>query len=283
MTDRTPWERVQIARNQSRPKTLDYVSELVDPWVELHGDRAFGDDHAIVAGIGCFDGRSVFVVGHQRGSNTRDNLRRNFGMPHPEGYRKARRMMRFAQKFAMPMVCFVDTPAADPGKESEERGQSQAIAANLYLMADLAVPVVVVVIGEGGSGGALAISVGDRMLMLENSIYSVASPEASATILWHDVAKAPEAAAIMKITARDLYELGIADEVIPEPPGGAHSDPEPVIRAVGESVARTLDELDAAYRVGRRYDAERLLTARAEKYRRIGRWQEEAVPAASTT
>lgn len=270
------WDRVQLARNPARPKTLDYVGGLVSGWVELRGDRAFGDDGALVAGIGVFYGRSVVVLGHQRGGDTRENLARNFGMPRPEAYRKARRVMELAGKFGMPLLCFVDTPGADPGLHSEERGQAMAIAADLYALANLPVPVIATVIGEGGSGGALAISAGDRILMLENSVYSVASPEASAAILWRDASKAPEAAEAMKITAADLERFGIADGVIPEPSGGAHTDPDAAVRAVGERVCGTLRELDAEYRtVNGSYDAPRLLSARAEKYCKIGVWREE--------
>lgn len=277
---RSAWDRVQIARNPARPKTLDYVGALVQPWVELHGDRVHGDDGAIIAGIGCFGGRSVVVLGHQRGSDTKENLARNFGMPRPEAYRKARRVMELAEKFSLPLVCFVDTPGADPGLHSEERGQAFAIAADLYTLANLPVPVVVAVIGEGNSGGALAISAGDRILMLENSVYSVASPEASAAILWRDAAKAPEAAEAMRITAEDLKTFGIADLVIPEPPEGAHADPASVVATVGERVRESLDELDACYRAPGEagYDAPRLLAARAEKYRSIGAWREELPP-----
>ncbi|MDP9380314.1 MAG: acetyl-CoA carboxylase carboxyltransferase subunit alpha [Chloroflexota bacterium] len=278
---RTAWERVQIARNPARPKTLDYVARLLQPWVELHGDRAHGDDAALVAGIGSFRGRSVVVLGHQRGGDTKENLARNFGMPRPEAYRKAGRIMEMAGKFALPLVCFIDTPGADPGIHSEERGQAFAIAANLCTLANLPVPVVATVIGEGGSGGALAIGAGDRILMLENSVYSVASPEASAAILWRDSAKAPEAAAAMKITAADLVSFGIADGVIPEPADGAHVEPAAAIDAVGERISAALDELDAQYRTpAGLYDVPRLLEARVEKYRGIGAWREEMPPVA---
>ncbi|MDQ3856617.1 MAG: acetyl-CoA carboxylase carboxyltransferase subunit alpha [Chloroflexota bacterium] len=273
-TDRTAWDRVQLARHQLRPKTLDYVGAMLEPWVELHGDRGHGDDAAMVAGVGVLDGRSVAVLGHQRGSDTKENVTRNFGMPHPEGYRKARRVMELAGKFRLPLVCFVDTPAADPGMESEERGQAQAIAENLYTLANLAVPIVVVVIGEGGSGGALAIGVGDRTYMLENSVYSVASPEASASILWHDPAKAPEAAETMRITAGDLFELGIVDQVIPEPPDGAHADHAAVLSSVSAELVGALEALDREYGTDAGYDEQPLLRDRAQKYRRIGRWQE---------
>lgn len=272
---RTAWERVQLARNPARPKTLDYIDGLIERWVELHGDRAHGDDKALVTGVGSFSGRSVVVLGHQRGSDTRENLARNFGMPRPEAYRKAVRMMEVAEKFVLPVICFVDTPGADPGMQSEERGQAVAIAGSLYALANLPVPVVVVVIGEGGSGGALAISTGDRILMMENSVYSVASPEASATILWHDATKAPEAAEKMKITAPDLLGFCIVDRIVAEPPDGAHADAETAIRSVGTCIREALQELDACYQTDRGYDRDRLLTARAEKYRRIGAWHED--------
>lgn len=275
---RTPWQRVQLARDPARPKTLDYVGALVDPWVELHGDRAHGDDPALVGGIGSLGGRSILVLGHQRGSDTKENVVRNFGMPHPEGYRKAKRLMEMALKFSLPVVAFVDTPAADPGLGSEERGQAQAISADLYALANLAVPVVVTVIGEGGSGGALAISMGDRIYMLENSVYSVASPEASATILWHDASKAPEAAATMKITAHDLLGFGIVDGVLPEPPDGAHTAPHVVFRTVGDCISGALDDLDRQFLTPNGYAVDALLSARAEKYYRIGRWREEVLP-----
>lgn len=272
---RSAWERVQLARHPARPRTLDYVGALVECWVELKGDRVHGDDGALVGGVGRLAGRPVVVLGHQRGRDTRENVARNFGMPRPEAYRKALRLMQLAEKFGLPLVCLVDTPGADPGMHSEERGQAFAIAADLYKLANLPVPIVVVVTGEGNSGGALAIGAGDRILMLENSVYSVASPEASAAILWRDAAKAPEAAAVMKITAQDLLGFGIADAIIPEPAEGAHADPDAVIRVVGDHILRTLDELDARYRTADGYDAPALLAARAEKYRRIGAWQED--------
>lgn len=283
MSQTNAWDRVKLARNPGRPKTLDYVEALARPWVELHGDRAFGDDSALVGGLGSIGGRTVVLMGHQRGGDTRENVARNFGMPHPEGYRKARRLMEIAGKFSLPLIALVDTPAADPGLQSEERGQAHAIAADLYALANLPVPVVVTVIGEGGSGGALAISTGDRLYMLENSVYSVASPEASATILWHDVTKAPEAAQTMKITAQDLHGFGIVDGMIPEPPGGAHADPASAIAAVGECIQSALAELEARYRGRRGYKVASLLADRAEKYRRIGDWREQPVqqPAAA--
>ncbi len=276
---RSAWDRVQLARNQSRPKTLDYVGALIDPWLELHGDRVHSDDQALVGGLGSLNGRSVVVLGHQRGSDTKENLTRNFGMPRPEAYRKATRMMELAEKFAMPLVCFVDTPGADPGLQSEERGQAWAIAASLYTMANLPVPIVVMVIGEGGSGGALALSAGDRIYMLENSVYSVASPEASAAILWHDAGKARDAAEAMKITAPDLHGFGIVDGILPEPSAGAHTDPGSVVVSVGECLRSALDELERCYGKDEGgYDSARLLHDRAEKYRRIGRWQESSMP-----
>ncbi|HUZ01332.1 MAG TPA: acetyl-CoA carboxylase carboxyltransferase subunit alpha [Thermomicrobiaceae bacterium] len=264
------WDRVLRARNAARPHALDYIGDMIDGFVELHGDRHFGDDHALVGGIGGFRGRSVIVIGHQKGGNTRENLERNFGMPRPEGYRKALRLMRQAEKFDMPVISLVDTPAADPGLGSEERGQSVAIAENLLAMASLRVPTVAIVIGEGGSGGALAISVADRLLMLENAIYAVASPEACATILWRDVARAPEAAAALRLTAADLFEFGIVDEVIPEPVS-ADQEPGPVMRRVADALERHLAELE----VGQHRDGvDALLARRYAKYRRIGRWQE---------
>ncbi|HET9014424.1 MAG TPA: acetyl-CoA carboxylase carboxyltransferase subunit alpha [Thermomicrobiaceae bacterium] len=266
----TAWDRVLRARSASRPHTLDYIGELVEGFVELHGDRQFGDDHALVGGIGRFRGIPVMVVGHQKGGNTRENLERNFGMPRPEGYRKSLRLMRQAEKFGLPVIAFVDTPAADPGLGSEERGQAVAIAESLLAMASLRVPTVAVVIGEGGSGGALAISVTDRLLMLENAIYAVASPEACATILWHDVGRAPEAAAALRLTAADLLTFEIVDEVIPEPVP-ADQEPGPTMHRVGDAVERHLRELDA---VLQDEGVAALLDRRYAKYRHIGRWHE---------
>ncbi|MDP4154627.1 MAG: acetyl-CoA carboxylase carboxyl transferase subunit alpha, partial [Bacillota bacterium] len=219
-----PWDRVQIARFPSRPTTLDYIDYLFEDFFECHGDRTFGDDEAIVGGIAKFQGLPVTVIGHQRGKDTKENIRRNFGMPHPEGYRKALRLMRQAEKFRRPIICFIDTKGAYPGKAAEERGQSEAIAKNLVEMAGLTVPVICIVIGEGGSGGALALGVGNQIHMLENSTYSVISPEGAAAILWKDSSKAKIAAESMKITAPDLKQLGIIDEVIPEIKGGAHKN-----------------------------------------------------------
>jgi len=263
----TPWEHVQLARHPQRPHTLDYVRGLCEEFVELRGDRRFGDDTAMVAGLGRFHDRTVAVLGHQKGSNTKENIRHNFGSPHPEGYRKALRIMRHAEKFGFPLLCFIDTPGASPNMESEERGQGWAIAENLLVMAGLRTPIIATVIGEGGSGGALAIGVADRLLMLEHAIYSVASPEASAAILWRDASKAPDAAKAMKITAMDLKELGVADEIIAEVPGGAHLDAPQAIARVGATLRSCLDELlglDMAELLRRRYD----------KYRAIGVFQE---------
>lgn len=215
-----PWDRVQIARFPNRPTTLDYIPYLFEDFFECHGDRTFGDDEAIVGGIAKFKGLPVTVIGHQRGKDTKENIRRNFGMPHPEGYRKALRLMKQADKFHRPIICFIDTKGAYPGKAAEERGQSEAIAKNLVEMAGLKVPVICIVIGEGGSGGALALSVGNYIHMLENSTYSVISPEGAAAILWRDATKAKTAAESMKITAPDLKELGVIDEIIPEIKGG---------------------------------------------------------------
>ena len=272
-TTLSAWERVKLARHADRPHTLDYIQELVVDFVELHGDRAFGDDRALIGGIGTFRSRSVLILGHQKGANTRENLARNFGMPKPEGYRKARRLMTHAEKFALPVVTFIDTPAADPGIGSEERGQSTAIAESLLTMVGLRVPIVTAVIGEGGSGGALAISLGDRLLMLENAVYAVASPEACAAILWKDATKASTAAETMRVTASDLARFGIVDELIPEPVA-AHEAPRETIATVGEAIARHLDELTATFDPDDEETVERLLAARYEKFRRIGAWDE---------
>lgn len=264
----TPWDRVQLARHAQRPHFLDYVSALCEDFVEFHGDRRFGDDPAVVGGVTSFGDRTVVVIGHQKGRDTRENVRRNFGMPHPEGYRKAVRLMRHAEKFSLPLICFVDTPAASPNKESEERGQANAIAESILAMTNLRVPIVAAVIGEGGSGGALAISVADRILMMENAIYSVASPEATATILWRDAAKAPEAARALKLTAQDLYGLEIIDEIVSEPAGGAHTDQQSAITTLGERIRAHLDELCDL-------DIPTLLKRRYTKYRAIGRYEEQ--------
>ena len=266
-TPLTPWDHVQLARHPQRPHTLNYVRGLCEEFVELRGDRRYGDDAAMVAGLGRFDGRTVAVLGHQKGSNTKENIQHNFGSPHPEGYRKALRIMRQAEKFGFPLLCFIDTPGASPNMESEERGQGQAIAENILAMADLRVPIVATVIGEGGSGGALAIGVADRLLMLEHAIYSVASPEASAAILWRDASKAADAAKAMKITAADIRNLGVVDEVIPEVQGGAHLDAARTIADVCVVVRQHLREL-------LNIPMPELLQRRYEKYRAIGAMHE---------
>ena len=266
------WDRVRLARHPDRPHALDYISELTTEFVELHGDRTFGDDRALIGGLANFAGRSVMVLGHQKGRDTRENIARNFGMARPEGYRKAERLMRHAEKFGMPVVTFIDTPGAEPGIGSEERGQSTAIAESLLTMAGLRAPIVAVIIGEGGSGGALAIGVADRVLMLENAIYSVASPEASATILWKDIAKAADAAATMKITALDLYGFGMIDEIVPEE-RPAHERPREVIAATGSAIRRHLGDLHAQV-TSEDASLDVLVQLRHDKFRRIGAWTE---------
>jgi acetyl-CoA carboxylase carboxyl transferase subunit alpha len=266
---------VKIARNPKRPHTLDYLHDLMSDFVELHGDRSFGDDHALIGGIARFDGQTVMVLGHQKGSDTRENLKRNFGMARPEGYRKAERLMRHAEKFRMPLVTFIDTSGADPTLGSEERGQAVAIAESLATMASLRVPIVAIVIGEGGSGGALAIGVADRVLMLENSIYSVASPEGSASILWKDAAKAPEAAERMRITAPDLLAFGIIDEIVPEPVP-AHDQPKETIQAAGAAIRRHLSDLIDTYPLDDASALDRLIESRYKRFRAIGSWREES-------
>jgi acetyl-CoA carboxylase carboxyl transferase subunit alpha len=239
----TPWQRTQLSRHPSRPYTLDYVDGLFTDWMELHGDRAGHDDQAIVGGLCRLDGRPVVVIGHQKGRNTRENLKRNFGMPRPDGYRKALRLMKLAERFGRPIITFIDTPGAYPGIDAEERGQAEAIAKNIMDMSYLRVPVVAVVIGEGGSGGALALGVANRVLMLENSTYSVISPEGCAAILWRDRAEGPRAAEALRITAGDCLRLRVVDEVIPEPTGGAHRDHPGVIAAVGAALRHHLGAL----------------------------------------
>jgi acetyl-CoA carboxylase carboxyl transferase subunit alpha len=259
----TPWQRVQVARHPSRPTTLDYVERLFTDFVELHGDRRFADDHAIVTGTALYKGRPILVVGHQKGSDTKQKIYRNFGYARPDGYRKAMRTMEMAQKFRRPIICFVDTPAAYPGIESEERGVAEAIAWNLREMAMLEVPVIVIVHGEGGSGGALGIAVGDRILMHEFAIYSVIPPEGCAAILWRDPARKVEASAALKITAPDLLGLGIIDEIINEPVGGAHTDPAQATTLVDLALSRALAEVSAM-------DVETRLNARYDKFRKMG-------------
>lgn len=260
----TPWDRVQIARHPSRPTTLDYISYIFDHFFECHGDRSFGDDEAIVGGIAKFRGLPVTVIGHQRGKDTKENIRRNFGMPHPEGYRKALRLMKQADKFHRPIICFIDTKGAYPGKAAEERGQSEAIARNLFEMAGLKVPVICLVIGEGGSGGALALGVGNRIYMLENSTYSVISPEGAAAILWKDASLAKHAAETMKITAPDLKELGIIDEIIPEIKGGAHKDVKMQAEEIEKVILTSLQEL-------LKLSEAELISDRYNRFRTIGK------------
>jgi len=243
-TNLTPWQISQLARHPLRPFTLDYIKRLFSDFEELHGDRAFADDPAIVSGLARLEGRPVMVIGHQKGRDTREKLRRNFGMPRPEGYRKAMRLMKMAERFKIPVLTFIDTPGAYPGVGAEERGQSEAIARNLYVMAGLRTPIVSTVIGEGGSGGALAIGVCDRMLMLQYSTYSVISPEGCASILWKSASKASEAAEAMGITAQRLLELGLIDEIVSEPLGGAHRDMDTIAASLKQSLLATLGQLD---------------------------------------
>ncbi|MBA4495282.1 acetyl-CoA carboxylase carboxyltransferase subunit alpha [Paenactinomyces guangxiensis] len=239
----TTWQKVQIARHAGRPTTLHYIHTIFTDFMELHGDRLYGDDPAIVAGIANLDGRPVTVIGHERGTDTKDKIARNFGLPHPEGYRKALRLMQQANKFGRPIICFIDTQGAHPGVEAEERGQSEAIARNLREMAGFTVPIICIVTGEGGSGGALAIGVGNRLLMLEHAYYSVISPEGAAAILWRDAGKAQEAADALKITSADLKELGVVDQIIPEPKGGAHRDPRQQSKNIKEAILENLHSL----------------------------------------
>jgi acetyl-CoA carboxylase carboxyl transferase subunit alpha len=265
--DLTPWQKVLLSRHPGRPYTLDYLERLVSGFVELHGDRCFGDDPAIVGGLGSFDGTSVVCIGHQKGRTTKENVNRNFGMPKPEGYRKALRLMELGARFGKPIICFVDTTGAYPGLDAEERGQAEAIAHNLEVMARLPVPIVCAVIGEGGSGGALALGVADRILMMEYATYSVISPEGCASILWRDDDKKAEAAAAMKMTAPDLERLGIVDQVVPEAPGGAHRDFDLTASNLGGALQRQLAELASL-------SPDRLRELRYDKFRRMGAFVE---------
>ena len=260
-----PWQRAQIARHPQRPYTLDWIHLMITDFIELHGDRGFSDDKALIAGMGKFRGRPVAVIGQQKGKDTKQRVMRNFGQPKPEGYRKALRVMQLAAKFGRPIFSFVDTPGAYPGIDAEERGQGEAIARNLREMARLPVPVIVTVTGEGGSGGALAIAVGNRVNILENAFYSVISPEGCASIIWRDSAKAETAAVAMKIMASDLKELGIVDEIVPEPEGGAHSDYEGAARLLGDVLERQLLELSSQ-------SPRELITGRYNKYRRMAQF-----------
>lgn len=259
----TPWQKTLVARHQDRPSAWDYINLIATGFIEMHGDRAFADDAAIVGGMAWLDGKPVVIIGHNKGRTTKDKIRCNFGMPHPEGYRKALRLMKFAERFARPIITFIDTAGAYPGIGAEERGQSEAIARNLYEMSKLRVPVVAVVTGEGGSGGALALGVGNRVLMLEHAVYSVISPEGCAAILWKDGAKAADAAGILKLTAQDLLKLEVIDEIVEEPVGGAHRDKETTAGNLGAAIRKHLDELSGV-------PPEELASGRYAKFRAIG-------------
>ena len=261
------FDRVKLARHQERPFTQDYIDMLCSDWIELHGDRLYRDDPAIVGGWATFEGRTIMVIGHQKGRDMKENLRRNFGSPHPEGYRKAERLMKMAEKFGRSVVTLVDTQGAYPGIGAEERGQAEAIARNLFVMAGLRVPIVSSVIGEGGSGGALGIAVADRILMMENAIYSVISPEGCAAILWRSRERAEDAAEALKLTASDLLGFGIVDEVVAEPEGGAHLSPKGAAEGLGDALDRNLRELEAL-------EPEELVRQRREKYYDMGEWRE---------
>ncbi len=267
----TAWQRTQLARHPKRPHTRDFVRLLFEDFVELHGDRLYGDDAAIVGGLARFEGQAIVVIGHKKGRDTREKIARNFGMPHPEGYRKALRLMQLAEKFGKPVLSLIDTPGAYPGVGAEERGQAEAIARNLREMAALRTPVIAVVTGEGGSGGALAIGMGNRVLMLEYAIYSVISPEGCAAILWGDAAKAPEAAAAMRITAPDLLRLGVIDAIVPEPIGGAHRDWDAAAASLRAALRDQLADLVPK-------SPETLVAERYEKFRRLGAFEETSTP-----
>ncbi len=268
MQNLTAWERVQLARHPKRPHTSDYIQNIFTDFIELHGDRRFGDDKAIIAGFAFFEGIPVAVIGHEKGKDTKEKIERNFGMPHPEGYRKAIRIMKLAEKFNRPVITFIDTPGAYPGIGAEERGQSQAIAESIMTMGGLKVPVICTVIGEGGSGGALALGVGDKILMLENAIYSVISPEGCAAILFKSQEKAPEAAESLKITAKDLKELGIIDCIVPEPLGGAHLQPKKMFRLLKRAIRNNLKKIINT-------DPEELVEKRQAKFYSMGRFIEK--------
>lgn len=262
----TPWQKVQLARHPNRPKCLTLVELMFDEFLLLHGDRLYSDDQAVVGGLARVEERKIVFAGHQKGESVKENLLRNFGMAHPEGYRKARRLMKLADKFHRPFLSLIDTPGAYPGIEAEERGQAQAIAANLEVMSQLKVPILVIIVGEGGSGGALGIGLGDRTLLLENSIYSVISPEGCAAILWKSQEKVEQAAETLKLTAQDLLKIGLIDGIIPEPRGGAHRDPEKTAANIKKSIIKNLDELTDM-------PPEELIKTRYEKYRRIGNFE----------
>ena len=262
----SPWNRVHIARFQDRPTTLDYIEIFIDDFIELHGDRYYGDDNAIIGGIGSLEGRSVTIIGHQKGKDTKENLNRNFGMPNPEGYRKALRLMKQAEKFNRPIISFIDTPGAYPGIGAEERGQGEAIAVNLLEMSRLRTPTISIVIGEGGSGGALALGVADRVAMLENSIYSVISPEGLASILWKDASQAEKGSNVMKLTAKDLLSFGVIDEIISEARGGAHKD-------VGFTANNIKNYISSTLIMLMKTNKDELVNNRYEKFRSIGVWK----------
>lgn len=259
----TPWQKVQLARHPQRPYTLDYISLMMTDFLELHGDRLFADDPALVCGVAKLDGKKIMVMGHQKGRDTKENLLRNFGCAHPEGYRKAIRLMEMAERAKLPIVIFIDTPGAYPGVGAEERGQAQAIAYNLREMISVCVPIVITIIGEGGSGGALGIGLGDNISILENGYYSVISPEGCASILWRNAAKAPEAAFALKLTAADLLSMGIVDEIIPEPLGGAHRDWQKTALALKAAILRHLNEISQV-------PIANLLKARYQRFRKVG-------------
>jgi acetyl-CoA carboxylase carboxyl transferase subunit alpha len=259
----TPWQKAQISRHPNRPYTLDYIEAMLTDFTEMHGERGFGDDPAIVGGMARLDGMPVVVIGHQKGRTTKEKIWRNFGMPNPEGYRKALRLMKFAEKFKKPVITFIDTPGAYPGIGAEERGQGESIARNLYVMSSLKVPIVTTVIGEGGSGGALALGVADRVLMLEHSTYSVISPEGCAAILWNNGAKANEAAELLKITAQDLFQMKVIDEMVEEPIGGAHRDPRRVAELLKEAIIRNMSEIKSL-------PTAELTRQRYDKFRKLG-------------
>ncbi|MBD3165629.1 acetyl-CoA carboxylase carboxyltransferase subunit alpha [bacterium] len=263
----TRWQKVQLARHPNRPYTLDYIAGMTERFQEIHGDRTFADDHAIVSGFGTIQGWNVAIIGHQKGRGTKQNLYRNFGMPHPEGYRKALRVMKLAEKFNRPVITLVDTPGAYPGLGAEERGQAEAIARNLFEMSRLQVPIITVVIGEGGSGGALALAVADKVIMFEYSIYSVISPEGCASILYRDAAMADRAAESLRLTAGDLKELGIADTILPEPTGGAHQDWETAIGAAKKAIVEALEDLNA-------YTVDELIDRRVAKFGDMGYFED---------
>ena len=267
-TERSAWDHVLLARHPQRPHSLDYISRLVDGFSEIHGDRLFGDDPAIVCGFGSFRGQQVMAIGQQKGRKTEERVHRNFGMPRPEGYRKALRCMKLAEKFGRPIVTLLDTPGAYPGKDAEERGQAEAIARNLYEMANLRVPLIAACIGEGGSGGALALGVGNRVLMMENAVYSVISPESCAAIVWRDSGKAELAANALKMTAVDLRDLGLVDEIVSEPQGGAHEDLDQAATLLGDALERNLELLAAQ-------SADELVEGRYEKFRSMGSFFED--------